>query len=171
MESTRAMLDALRARAGSDGKAAALFGVSQVTVSRWRAGRDFPTDEHALKLAELLEVDPAYVLALIRAERAKSSQARAQWQRVAERFKDAAVLAALAVGAASFGLPTPSSAGTLHLPHSALNARAQYTLHAFQFRRPDGGSGNRATGTPSSTSASCSSCVAWPRMARPGDSR
>lgn len=86
MDSIRDLIDTLRAKSGSDNKSGPLIGVSGVTVSRWRTGRDFPTDENALKLAELLDLDAAYVLAVIRADRAKSDEARATWQRIAQAF-------------------------------------------------------------------------------------
>jgi DNA-binding transcriptional regulator YdaS (Cro superfamily) len=93
MESTAEMLDALRARAGSDGKAAALLGVSQVTYSRWRSPHtpDLPSDENGVKIAELLQLDPAYVLAVVNGERAKSQETRATWRRMADAFGKAAM--------------------------------------------------------------------------------
>lgn len=97
MKSTAAMLDALRTRAGSDGKAAALLGVSQVTYSRWRSANtpDLPSDDNAHKIAELLKLDPAFVLAVVNGDRAKTKETRATWHRVAQAFGKAAALACI----------------------------------------------------------------------------
>lgn len=135
MESTRHLLDKLRAQLGSDGKLAAQLGVSQVTVSRWRspAFPDLPSDENAVELAKLLDVDPVYVLAVVRADRTKSDETRAAWVRVAERFKDAAVVAAVAIGAAvspSPGQAAPSQGAkesTLYIMSTRRRKRAGWS--------------------------------------------
>jgi len=125
MNRTKHFLDALRVKAGSDGKAAALMGVSQVTYSRWRAGRDFPSDENGIKLAELLGQDARFVAAVIRADRAKSEEARSMWRSVADAFGKAAAVAVLA--ATPFLLPSPAQAGTSHNQNSLVNG-SEYTL-------------------------------------------
>ena len=115
METTQEFIRALRERGGSDTRAAPLLGVSQNTFTEWRNGTALPSDEHAIKIAELLQLDPAFVLAIINGERAKSKLARAAWQRVAAQFGKAATVAALAIGAASFGMPAPTQANfTIH---------------------------------------------------------
>lgn len=132
-KSLREMLDALAAKAGSDRKAAPLLGISQVGVSAWRTGRAFPDDDKARRIAELLQLDAAYVLAIIHGERAKTPATRDTWRRIAAQFKDAAVVAALALGAASFGMPAPA--------HGAFNktliaeSAAEYALRRKQRRQ------------------------------------
>lgn len=119
------MLDTLVAREGSERRATAFFDIGQSSFNNWRRGRAFPSDDQARRLAELLKLDAAYVLAVIHGERAKSKETRAAWHRVAEAFKDAAMIAALCIGAASFGAPSPAQAGsgpTLH------NTNSEYTL-------------------------------------------
>lgn len=103
MNSIREIIAAVSAHYGSDIKAAPHFNVSSVTFGRWRNGKDHPSEEHALRMAELLQLDGAYVLALSRHERAKCDAARATWRRIADQFREAAMLAALAVGAATLG--------------------------------------------------------------------
>lgn len=115
MKTYLGMIHALSERAGSERKASVLLGISPASFNAWMRGRAFPSDEQAQRLAELLKVDPVYVLALVHGARAKSKETRAAWQRVAEKFRDAAVVAAVAFGAASFGLPPPASASTLHI--------------------------------------------------------
>lgn len=108
MKSTTEILDALRAQAGSDGKAAAQIGVSQVSFSRWRAGRDFPSDDNVLRIAELLKLDPAYALAVVNGARAKSHETKQHWQRIARAFNKAAAVIAFVV--APFMSPQDSRA-------------------------------------------------------------
>lgn len=108
MQTVHDLLDALRTRAGSDRKAAPLVGVTQASFSEWRRSHGYPDDERARRIAELLQLDPAYVLAIIHGERAKSKETRAAWRRVAEAFGKAAALAVVAVGTA--GTPSPAPA-------------------------------------------------------------
>lgn len=122
MKTLRDCLIAVRDRAGSERKAATLFGVSNTAFNAWMVGPSVPSDDNAVKLAALLGLDDAYVLALVAAARAKDADMRARWQRVAERFKDAAVVAALAIGAASFGYTPPAHAGQFDI------SKAKYTL-------------------------------------------
>ncbi len=99
------LLDALADKAGSDRKAAPLIGVSQVAISAWRTRRALPGDEKSRKIAEVLNLDPRYVCALVHAERAKSPETRSMWQSVAQAF--ATVL--IAVGTVG-GLGSPGTA-------------------------------------------------------------
>jgi DNA-binding transcriptional regulator YdaS (Cro superfamily) len=87
------MLDALRTLAGSDAKAAPLVGIRQSSFSQWRRRHAFPSDEQARRIADLLGLDAAYVVAIIHGERAKNDETRAVWQRVAAAFGKAAAVA------------------------------------------------------------------------------
>lgn len=80
------MLDQLTKRAGSERRASNLFEISPTAFNAWRRRRALPDDEQARRLAELLQLDVAYVLAVIHGERAKSDATRAAWRRVAETF-------------------------------------------------------------------------------------
>lgn len=100
------MLDALADRAGSDRKAAPLLGITHSAFSAWRTGRSFPDDDQCRKIGELLSRDPAYVMAVVRAQRAKTKETRETWQRVAQAF--ASVL--VTVGAVTAIGVTPGTA-------------------------------------------------------------
>lgn len=126
MKSTQDFLDALAARAGSDRKAALLVGVSQPVLSEWRTRKKYPSDERAVQIAELLNLDAAYVIAVIQSERAKSEAVRATWGRIAEAFGRAAMLALVA--AAPFAVAPEARAGTLHSPFSATGG-AEHKWH------------------------------------------
>lgn len=86
MKTLSEMLDALAARAGSDRKIGPMLGASTQSPSMWRTGRTLPDDDKARRIAELLDLDPAYVLAVIHGERAKSDATRAAWARIAAKF-------------------------------------------------------------------------------------
>ncbi len=111
------ILDQLRLVAGSDAKAAPLVGITQPSFSQWRRGHAFPDDEQAMKIAEVLQLAPEYVLAAVRADRTTSRKARAVWVRIAEQFGKAAAVAALAISAGVS--PAPSSAAPLCLGECA----------------------------------------------------
>ncbi|MDP5205773.1 helix-turn-helix transcriptional regulator [Alishewanella sp. SMS9] len=64
-------IDELKAAYGltSDYQAAKKLGISTTTISSYRAGRSFLSDDIALKIAHLLDVEPLLVLACVNAER------------------------------------------------------------------------------------------------------
>lgn len=83
-------IDALKAAYGltSDYQAAKKLGISTTTISSYRAHRSFLSDDIALKIADLLEVDPLTVLACVNAERNEKSGSAAVfdfWANLAER--------------------------------------------------------------------------------------
>lgn len=89
-------IDELKAYYGltSDYQAAKKLGISTTTISGYRAGRSFLSDDIALKVAELLEVDPLIVIACVNAERF-SRQGSAEvfnfWIELAEQAIDGRV--------------------------------------------------------------------------------
>lgn len=113
-------LDAVRAKLGnvSDYKAAAALGVTRATVSSWRKGKTKIGDDQAPKFAEMLELPPEYVFATIAAERAKRTEHRRIWERLAKLAKSAHVLVALGLVSAGGMAPAPS--------HGSVSANDQY---------------------------------------------
>lgn len=106
MQTTIEFLDAVKAAHGltSDYQLAQLLGIERQAISHYRAGRTLG-DETAIRVAELLEVDWAYVVACIHAERAKAGDAKKLWARLAKQLAPA-VLAILA-GCALVLAPLP----------------------------------------------------------------
>lgn len=78
---TAEYLDAIKARHNlpSDYAAAKLIGVTRSAVSRYRHGADSFADPVALRVAELLDLDPASVLIDCQMERAPDPATRAAW--------------------------------------------------------------------------------------------
>ena len=93
MQSTIELLDALKLRhnLASDYKVAKFLDLSQQTISAYRLGRNFFDDSIAIRVAELLDLDPAFVLACVHAERAKKPEVKAVWEKIARAASAAAL--------------------------------------------------------------------------------
>lgn len=127
MKTVNDLLDALNARTGlSDRKLGALFGAGEGAVTAWRTGRAFPADEKIPEIARVLDLEPAYVAAIVNGARAKSDETRAMWQRVAQAFGKAAMLAI--ISAAPF-------IGTGGFNNNAFGASFEANTHCTRNRR------------------------------------
>ena len=95
MQTTVQLLDAVKAAKGisSDYALAPVLGMTRGAVSNYRQGTRVMDDVAAMKVADALGVDPAYVVACVHAERAvkEGDDARAaMWEIVAGKFQAAA---------------------------------------------------------------------------------
>ena len=72
----------------SDYALAPKLGLTRAAVSRWRRGVSLPSDETILKLAELLELDPAILLADFHARSSENPQVRKEWIRVRDILRE-----------------------------------------------------------------------------------
>ena len=70
----------------SDYALAKKLGLSQTGISNYRTGRSRMDDDVALRVAEILGIDPIVVIAHANAERAKTPEQRARWMGVVEKF-------------------------------------------------------------------------------------
>ena len=128
------------------------YGWSRITVVNYRKGATFPSDRHALDIAQELGLDPARVLADITAERAaargKDAEVAAVWKRIAERVSEAAAWAGCAIMAAAFSFifaVQPADARAVSSPSPDLAvSRPNYTLSELMGAEPDG----RSAGVP-----------------------
>ena len=68
----------------SDYALAKVLLVSKSTVSNWQNGVAAPDDAQCLNLAFLCDLEPAYVLALVQANRQKYSPACHVWRQIFE---------------------------------------------------------------------------------------
>lgn len=109
MKTTTQWLDAAKKKHGlSDYALAPLLGISRSQMSKYRGGADFLSDDAAIKLAYLLNMEsPAEIVASAHAERAKSEDVKAFWSAWAERLGGVAAGFLIAVGATA---PTPAPA-------------------------------------------------------------
>lgn len=88
METTNDLLERLRASNDgcSDYRLAKLMGTTQAHIIRWTKHGKTMDDSYAIKIAELLDIDPAYVLICMHAERSASVEATKVWERIAGQF-------------------------------------------------------------------------------------
>ncbi|WP_395137284.1 DUF3693 domain-containing protein [Schlegelella aquatica] len=95
MKTTVEFIDAVKVRYDlpSDYAAAGLIGLTRSQVSKYRKGKDYFGDETCARVAELLEEDPAYVMACVHAERASSDVVRRVWEKLAKKLERAGALA------------------------------------------------------------------------------
>ncbi len=109
MNTTLELLDAVKVRHSlpSDYKLAKVMGVTHSCISNYRSGRSTLDDSMVLKVADLLESDPAMILATVHAERAKRPEEKAVWQSIMERLGGAAACALLGV---ALSAPAPAEA-------------------------------------------------------------
>ena len=106
----------------SDYKLAKFLSIGQQTISNYRHGKTFFDDAVAIHVAELLDLDPAYVLACVHAERAKRPQVKEAWQIIADGARRGAAI--LILGAGLFaGMPAGNSAQA----GSVLDGNIHYT--------------------------------------------
>ena len=90
MKTTVEWLDALKAQLDipSDYAAAKVLGLTRSAVSHYRTGRTSFDDVTAVRVADLLGVDPAEVLASVQYERAKTDEVREAWASLLEKFSE-----------------------------------------------------------------------------------
>ena len=122
----------------SDYALAKLLNITRSAISSHTTGRrSVFADETGQRIAELLDLDPAYVLACLAAERAKRPDVRATWQRVAEQFEQAKQAARVAIWLIVLGLAGLShSPDTLAAPRSdRFSTSPCYTLCAVRLLR------------------------------------
>lgn len=93
MKTTLEYLDAVKAKFGieSDYALAPRIGVTRAAISKYRNKKDHMGDETAIRVAALLELDTALVLAAVHVERARSDTERAAWLELFERLGGLAV--------------------------------------------------------------------------------
>ncbi len=124
-------LDALKARLSlsSDYALAKRLDTSTAAVSNYRRGKRTFDALMAYRVAELLDLDPMRVLADMEAERATRPEVRQVWADIAARFKDAAIVAAMAVGGAmTLGALNITPIGNAHAGENSAKALTEYTL-------------------------------------------
>lgn len=111
MKTTNNYLDDLKAKHGvrSDYALAKKLGVMPGHITTYRKNRSHFDDKMAVRVAELLEIDPAEVLAAMNVERTKCPAAKAVWERVARSFS-AGVMAVFIAVALNLA-PAPAQAG------------------------------------------------------------
>ena len=104
MSTTNELLDqACKRHQVTDWKLAQLLEVVPSAIKNWRAGRNFPDDLAAERLAVLAGREPTEAIARIHAERAKVPEVRRLWESIADRLSR--VAACVLAGVMLSGVP------------------------------------------------------------------
>jgi len=85
MKTTKDFIELLKAKHGlkSNYAVAKFLNQTDTAVARWAHGKNSFSDETAMQFADLLDLDPAYVVACVHAERAKLDAEKKLWERIA----------------------------------------------------------------------------------------
>lgn len=97
-----------------------LIGVTDATMDNWRKGKREAKPENAVKMADLLHLDRALVVAELDVERAENEEVKSVRLQILERLKKTAVLA-LVAGLGLAGTPSDKA-------FAAQNIVLEYTL-------------------------------------------
>ncbi|CAN4270571.1 Cro/C1-type helix-turn-helix domain [Methylophilaceae bacterium] len=110
MKTTIDYLNAVKVKTGatSDYALAKKLDISRAAISKYRLNGDSFSDEVAIKVASILQIDPIMVIASTHAARSKSSDTKAMWNSLFERLGGMA--AALVVGVGLTASPAPAQA-------------------------------------------------------------
>lgn len=81
----------------SDYALAGKLELSRASISRFMNGKDNLGDETAMRVADLLDLDPAHVVACIHAERAKTEKEKKMWERFATMTAGVSIAVLLAL--------------------------------------------------------------------------
>ncbi|MBD2941312.1 DUF3693 domain-containing protein [Burkholderia pseudomallei] len=100
MKTTVEYLDAIKVRLDlpSDYAVAKALGLTRAAVSKQRLGHSVFDDTTALRVAEILGVDPMEVISAANAERARDEETRRLWERAWGKVTGATAAVAIAAG-------------------------------------------------------------------------
>jgi predicted transcriptional regulator len=123
-------LDELKARNGgaSDYAIAKMLGITRSSVSKYRNKLGSFDDSVAIRVANLLEIDPAIVISSMHAERSRMPEERAIWEGIIERL--GGVAAALALGVGLVSAPPQAEAAQAPISHNSMT-----NLHYVKSRK------------------------------------
>jgi len=123
-------LDALIAKLHAEGKIprrsdnaiAGLLGVKRQTISHYRNKNVDLSDEVAMRVADLLEMNRLYVISCMHAQREKSDKVKTFWKVTAQQIGTAAALTFLVVNLSSSELDAIGQGTDIATLSSAPNA-------------------------------------------------
>lgn len=134
MNTTVQLLDAVKAKCelASDYALAKELELPCQSISQYRKEKNSFGDDTAIRVAEILELEPASVLAAVYAERAKTEKAKAVWKNVCEKMGGIAL--SLLVGTAfTVSSPTPASAAGKERANSVYYVKSRRRLNPNPF--------------------------------------
>jgi len=137
LETSLELLERVRAHLGNVSyyRVAKVLEVSETTVLAWKSEKGGIGRDTALRVAELLDEPPEYILACIEHEREPSAGVRRLWKRIAEAFRSkAAAISLIALGGL---LPSPAPVSAQDLARLAADTvnPTSYALYVLRARR------------------------------------
>jgi transcriptional regulator with XRE-family HTH domain len=97
----------------NDADTANKLGVSRACISDWRRGKNAPSDEQAIALAQLIGKPVIELMAESAAYRAKTPEAKSYWEQIAKYSATYASVAAIAVSSLVCVTHSPESQAQL----------------------------------------------------------
>jgi len=121
MKNTADFLDALRVKLDlpSDGQLADHLGLHRQYISRYRRLTVTFDDEMAMHVADMLEIDPAFVVACMHAQRAKRTEEKQLWERIATSMAGVAAVLVVVYALPFIDLPL-YDAGSIIAPEDCI---------------------------------------------------
>ncbi|WP_246791777.1 DUF3693 domain-containing protein [Burkholderia perseverans] len=115
MKTTVDYLDAIKARLDlpSDYAVAKALHLTRAAVSKQRLGHSAFDETTALRVADILGLDPMEVIASAHIERARDEETRRLWERALGKVTGAAATAAFAAVIITAASPSPAKASAL----------------------------------------------------------
>ncbi|MBF3470658.1 DUF3693 domain-containing protein [Burkholderia pseudomallei] len=112
MKTTVEYLDAIKVRLDlpSDYAVAKALGLTRAAVSKQRLGHSVFDDTTALRVAEILGVDPMEVISAANAERARDEETRRLWERAWGKVTGATAAVVIAAGIGLSAAPSTAKA-------------------------------------------------------------
>ncbi|WP_076887767.1 DUF3693 domain-containing protein [Burkholderia pseudomallei] len=112
MKTTVEYLDAIKVRLDlpSDYAVAKALGLTRAAVSKQRLGHSVFDDTTALRVAEILGVNPMEVISAANAERARDEETRRLWERAWGKVTGATAVVAIAAGIGLSAAPSTAKA-------------------------------------------------------------
>ena len=113
---------------GSDYAAAKLLGITRQRISNYRTGRNHFDNEMAFKIAIMLDMNPAELIAELNAERAKTPEKKKFWRLEFKRFHGATGLTLFALLFIFPSLFNPVEAAQFDISKVISTSRPEYVL-------------------------------------------
>lgn len=149
MKNTADFLDALRVKLDvpSDYALGAKLGMHRQQMSRYRTLQTTFDDEASMRIADILEIDPAFVVASMHAQRAKRSEEKKLWERIATSMAGVTVILALVAILPTTTLPTWDGFNTALHGLSSFDNIGFYATLNIHYAYFKGGQGGTVCGT------------------------
>lgn len=112
----------------SDNGCAESLGLHRASISEWRRGKSWPSEDHIVKLAKAAGEDAGIWLLSVHAERTAPGAVQKEWQRLTQRLATAGIIL-LATGLFQAHAETVTSTQTAQHVYIMRNSMFRCILH------------------------------------------